>query len=87
LSPGGVIRRAGERPVPPDWRPFESATVVHEGGRHDYLTRVAGWLRDHGKVGDEQEAMLFNHNDRVCIPPLDEDELLKIARWAGRLEK
>ena len=85
-SPGGVIRRRGGRPLPPDWRPFEPAKVVREGGRHDYLTRVAGWLRHHGKCGNELETMILDHNDDVCIPPLDEEELLKIARWAGRLE-
>ena len=79
-------RRRGDRPLPPDWRPFKPATVVREGGRHDYLTRVAGWLRNHGKRGNELETMLFDHNDEVCIPALDEEELLKIARWAERLE-
>ena len=87
VSPGGVIRRRGDRPLPPDWRPFEPATAVREGGRHDYLTRVAGWLRHHGKRGAELETMLFDHNDDVCIPPLDEEDVLKIARWAERLEK
>jgi hypothetical protein len=86
LRDTGTRRGRGKRPLPPDWRPFELATLVREGGRHDYLARVAGWLRYHGTTGNELETMLLDHNDHVCIPPLDEEELLKIARWAGRLE-
>jgi Bifunctional DNA primase/polymerase, N-terminal len=83
----GRRRGRGGRELPADWRPYEPPELVREGRRHDELTRFAGWLRAHGFDSYEIEEAVLDYNEAACIPSLEEEEVLGIARWAGSLER
>jgi putative DNA primase/helicase len=59
-----------------------SATIggaIPEGRRNDTLTSLAGTMRRRGMGAEEIEAALLITNNKRCDPPLDVDEVRKIA--------
>lgn len=60
---------------------FEPSARVAEGGRNDYIARFAGYAI---RLGFDDEAELVQlcreHNDQVCVPPLDDVEVARTAR-------
>lgn len=60
--------------------------AIPEGKRNDYLCSVAGTLRRRDMSADAIEAALLTENSARCSPPLDEHEVLKIARSIRRYE-
>lgn len=61
-----------------------SKGVVLEGGRNTYLTSRAGALRQAGLSPEAMLAALKMENQEKCQPPLDDDEVAKIAGSVGR---
>lgn len=59
--------------------PLDSQRVVREPGRNSYLTRVAGAFRRLGMEYEELADALLARNERLCDPPLDDDEVESIA--------
>lgn len=57
---------------------------VEEGRRNDFLIRVAGGMRRWG--GDEKMLcdLLSEYNQRLCVPPLPQEEVAAIAQSAMR---
>jgi putative DNA primase/helicase len=53
--------------------------AIPEGHRNDTLTSLAGTMRRRGMEAEEIEAALLVTNNKRCDPPLDEDEVRKIA--------
>lgn len=62
----------------------EVPRTVIEGGRNDALTSLAGSMRRRGMSQAALEAALLAENRERCQPPLDEEEVLKIARSVAR---
>lgn len=65
-------------------QPTEQAEVFQEGCRNDSLMRLAGRLRKGGLGPDGIFSALMGINTSMCRPPLEEDEVLQIARSASR---
>ncbi len=65
--------------VPPPDVNLNPETVT-EGGRNNALASMAGKLRHYDFGQGAIEAALLAENERVCRPPLDRGEVLKIAR-------
>lgn len=59
---------------------------IEQGGRNDTLFRLACRWRINGFDADELFVMLQGVNAKRCKPPLDDDELLNIARSAAKYE-
>lgn len=55
-----------------------------EGGRNAALARLAGKLRRDGLSQSAIEGALLSTNAERCVPPLDDDEVRRIARNIGR---
>lgn len=62
---------------------FDGTGRIAEGGRNDKLTKIAGSLRRQGLEATEIAATLLTINAERCFPPLDEAEVLGIARSIG----
>lgn len=62
----------------------QASHLVGEGGRNDFLTREAGRLRRAGGDGHSIGAMLKAINLDRCSPPLDDNEVQKIAESVSR---
>jgi DNA-binding MarR family transcriptional regulator len=60
------------------------APVLEEGGRNAGLTSLAGWHRARGSTLEELEELLSIENQRLCSPPLPEDEVRAIAASVAR---
>lgn len=60
--------------------------VIPEGQRDNTLTREAGRLRRYGYSESEMLAALHAINSHRCQPPLDADQVEKIARSVGRYD-
>lgn len=60
---------------------------IQEGGRNDALFRLACSLRSKGMGEEGITAALLAENLERCAPPLDDKEVEKIARSAGRYER
>ena len=58
--------------------------ILFEGARNDGLARYAGKLRRDGMGQREIEAKLLAANERRCRPPLEGEEVLKIAASVSR---
>ena len=56
------------------------------GGRHDFLTSVAGKLRNSGLGADAIAAALVPINESRCVPPLPDEDLIHIAGSVARYE-
>lgn len=61
-----------------------SDTDVVEGGRNDYLTKMAGALRRLGLDESAMLAALMEHNETKCSPPLPQREVEMIASSISR---
>lgn len=60
--------------------------AIGEGGRNNYLCRLAGAMR---RVGADEEAIreaLVSTNSRRCDPPLSDEEVAAVARSVARYE-
>ena len=60
---------------------------ITEGGRNDALFRLASSLRSKGLGAGGITAALLAENRERCDPPLDEQEVRRIAGSAGRYER
>lgn len=60
---------------------------VPEGKRNDTLVRLAGHLRKQGLSADVIRLALLKHNEEVCMPPLPEEEVYRIANQADGWER
>ncbi len=63
------------------------ASTALEGSRNNTLTSSAGFMRYSGKDEIEILAELRKMNDQLCLPPLDDDEVRKIAQSVCRYPK
>lgn len=63
-----------------------SAGTIAEGGRNAALASIAGRMRNSGMSVDAIEAALLAENAARCVPPLDDDEVIRIAQSIGRYE-
>ena len=59
---------------------FQLPSQIPNGGRNSTLLRLAGSLRGQGMPQADIEQRLLQENLNKCIPPLDEDEVLSVAR-------
>lgn len=59
-------------------------SILREGQRNDGITRFAGSLRRKGKTQEQIECELLAANIRRCKPPLDNEEIVKIAASVAR---
>jgi len=64
-----------------------SGEPIPEGSRNMTLIRVAGRLRAQGLDLEPMAASLRIYNDQYCRPPLDESEILAVAKSACRYER
>jgi len=60
--------------------------AIPETTRNDTLTRVAGAMRHHGADQTAIEAALLKMNTAQCQPPLEDREVLAIAKSVARYE-
>lgn len=58
--------------------------MVVPGARNSTLASIAGKMRYHGLGQEAIENALLAENERVCQPPLNSDEVRKIARSISR---
>lgn len=65
-------------------RPNDTDGPISAGGRNDYLTRLAGAMRRKGMSAEAMKAALAIENTRRCTPPLDADEIGRIAESVAR---
>jgi KaiC/GvpD/RAD55 family RecA-like ATPase len=72
-----------QSPSPAPATSFEEG-VIPEGQRDDTLTRLAGSMRRWGMPTAAIEAALTETNKLQCRPPLDDEQVRKIARSIGR---
>src|SRR5262249_5106951 len=82
LRAGSSAKRGGERRK----RAASDSTPITEPGRHDYLIRLGGTMRDKGADPDTIRAALHAENQARCVPPLDEAEVDGIAESASKYE-
>lgn len=80
--PAWMIELLKEAPKP-EAKPAQAGEVI-EGGRNDYLTRMAGAMRRKGFNEDEIFAAIQIHNHRVCNPPLTDGEVYQVAHSIER---
>ncbi len=64
--------------------PQDIEAPIPEGQRNTTLTRIAGKLRHAGLSERVIRAALLEANDERCTPPLEEEEVTKIARSIAR---
>lgn len=88
---------SGEIAEPPDWllniavterrtASISAGDTVVEGGRNDYLYRLGASLRGEKDLSYmELLGALLIHNREECEPPLEEDEVVRIAQNVDRL--
>jgi putative DNA primase/helicase len=72
-------QRGAGAPDPATATPAHAAGTIPEGSRNDSLTRIAGGLRARGLDGPQIFEQLLIENDRRCDPPLEQDEVKRIA--------
>jgi replicative DNA helicase len=81
--PQWMIEALKESPKP---EPKPVAGEVIEGGRNDYLTRMAGAMRRKGFSEDAIFSALQIDNQEKCSPPLSNGEVYQIAKSVIRYE-
>lgn len=81
-SPSYALRENGRTRVSKS--ESDSVSDIPEGQRNADLTRRAGQLRRIGFSVEAILAALQAHNAERCDPPLDDDEVRKIATSVGR---
>lgn len=67
-------------------QPQQNEQTVVEGGRNEYLTKLAGTMRRVGFGEDAIFSALQIHNKDKCVPPLSEGEVYQIAHSIVRYE-
>jgi len=67
-------------PAPIQADKFKLPTLMPEGGRNTTLLRLAGLLRGQGMIQTDIEQRLLHENLTRCIPALEEDEVISVAR-------
>ena len=71
-------------------RPTTASTVslqkFQHPHRHEALTRHVAFLRKSGLSVDAAKAALLVFNAQRCEPPKEDDEVIAIARWSGRVD-
>lgn len=70
-----------------DAQPHAAAPLperITAGSRNVWLTSLAGSLRRRGLDEEEMLVLLRFVNQRRCLPPLDDDELVRIAKSIAR---
>lgn len=80
-------RGARDGAVDGDHRVFVPRDRVGSGERNDYLARAAGSFYGQGFDHDDVGVLLAEENKAVCCPPLDEDEVDRIAASIGRYHR
>lgn len=74
-------------PTKSDAKPFQPEaddTAIEEGGRNQYLTRLAGAMRRVGADGEAIYAALSSMNERRMSPALEDREVRSVARSVSR---
>lgn len=66
---------------------FEPRDRVDEGGRNDYIAQFTGWCLHHGLPESELVDFVMDHNLKVCVPPLDREEVARTAASIARRER
>jgi archaellum biogenesis ATPase FlaH len=64
----------------------QGADGIAEGSRNDSLTKIAGALRRQGIGQDAIEETLKHLNETIVDPPLDDEEVARIAQSVARYE-
>ena len=77
-----LLKQAKHNSVPAGIRTSDGS--VAEGGRNDYLARMAGSMRRKGFCEEAIEEALLQQNSSVCAPPLGEGEVRRIAKNISR---
>ena len=62
----------------------DEADAIAEGARNSELTSIAGGLRRAGLNAGEMLAVLRRRNKELCDPPLDDEEVVGIARSVAK---
>jgi len=65
---------------------IEEGAVTRAGGRNDHLTRVGGLLRRYGFSETEIVSTLLERNRQICVPPLHDKEVRRIAESVSKYE-
>ena len=73
-----------KEPERPQSKNSEEVYGVVEGGRNDYLTKMAGAMRRKGFSEDAIFSALQIDNREKCSPPLSDGEILQIAQSVTR---
>ncbi|MGO9666407.1 MAG: bifunctional DNA primase/polymerase [Polyangia bacterium] len=85
LVPGWLLEKLAE----PPWSRRQTADTggpIHAGQRNSTLISLAGSMRKRGMSAEEMLPSLLAVSAGRCTPPLDEDEVQKIAQSAARYE-
>lgn len=83
IDPDTLVPSLSTRAAAADVRPTAAAALperIVEGSRNIWLASLAGSLQRRGLGCDEILAVLRLLNQRRCEPPLDDGELVRIAR-------
>ncbi len=80
--PAWMIEALKESPKP-EAKPAQAGEVI-EGGRNDYLTKMAGAMRRRGFNEDAIFSALVIDNREKCSPPLSDGEVLQITKSVMR---
>lgn len=87
LSPASIVPPAPKTKAPEGTeRLAEYDDTIRAGTRNDILFRFGAGLRAKGAAEETILAALLSENGIRCKPPLDDDEVRKIARSAQRYE-
>lgn len=84
--PDGIIERLAALRRKTTITAAGSTDPIGEGGRHEFLTSVAGKLRNSGLTADAIEAALIPINDARCAPPIPHADIQHIAQSVGRYD-
>jgi hypothetical protein len=60
--------------------------IISSGARNESLAQIAGKMRSLGFVENEISGQLLSLNERLCQPPLPQNEVVAIARSISRYE-
>ena len=90
--PAWLLSALDHAPAPVAAQDGEEREVLREGERNGEMTRVAGFLRSRAFTPSVVEEELQRFNQRRCDPPLDREEVRRIAESvsgypAGRPEE
>src|SRR5690606_13856356 len=75
-----------ERPQKESQKETQGESIIVEGGRNEYLTKMAGSMRRRGFSEDAMFAALQITNREKCVPPLPDGEVYQIAKSISRYE-